>query len=551
MAKTKLFRNLNQILKQAQFLEQHSIRDHLVDEMLQEIAFRRERRDFLKKSLLVAGAAATAPLFQACQTISQKDWLGVDAPVVIVGAGAAGLAAAYTLMKEKVPFVLYEAATRVGGRILTVPNFNASKQFIEAGAELVDSNHETLIRLAKELHVELEDYESFDRGVEAELFYVDGKVRTSREMLFAVRPLVKKTRTLSQTLFANDLEATYTSGGKSAAFVRFDQMSLREYLQRIEMEDWARKIVEVAYVGELGLDADKQSCISFLQMFDQDLKDGFSIFGESDEAKRVKGGSSQLTNALAKAVGEQNIRLGYRLAEIRQKDSGLRLSFKTEGGTKEIVSRKVILALPLTTLRNVEGVFDLPMSETKKNYVKEIGYGTNSKYMISFQSRFWRKTSKLAPASTGAVFADLASQSFWETSRLQKGEQGIITNFTGGSFGAKIAQSDREQILTDFSKIYGDARKQLSGESFLMNWSKVPLIQGSYACLMPGQYASFWGTGKEPELGGQLIFAGEHVSEDFQGFMNGGYESGVQAASHFVKTVQSVQTSRRFRYKTA
>ena len=58
---------------------------------------------------------------------------------MIVGAGAAGLTAAWTLAKAGVPVVVYEASGRVGGRIWTFPGFNDDGQFIELGAELVDS----------------------------------------------------------------------------------------------------------------------------------------------------------------------------------------------------------------------------------------------------------------------------------------------------------------------------------------------------------------------------------------------------------------------------
>lgn len=56
-------------------------------------------------------------------------------------------------------------------------------------------------------------------------------------------------------------------------------------------------------------------------------------------------------------------------------------------------------------------------------------------------------------------------------------------------------------------------------------WINNPYSKGSYSCPKPKQYTTIYGVNAEPELGGRLLFAGEHCSENFCGFMNGAIES--------------------------
>jgi monoamine oxidase len=69
-----------------------------------------------------------------------------------------------------------------------------------------------------------------------------------------------------------------------------------------------------------------------------------------------------------------------------------------------------------------------------------------------------------------------------------------------------------------------------SGLQRFMNWSKYRFALGSYSCLRPGHYTDFYGIEAQPELGGRLLFAGEHTSTAYSGFMNGAVESGLRAA---------------------
>ena len=67
------------------------------------------------------------------------------------------------------------------------------------------------------------------------------------------------------------------------------------------------------------------------------------------------------------------------------------------------------------------------------------------------------------------------------------------------------------------------------GNRMLMHWPSQKLAQGSYTCSQPGQYTTIYGAFAEAELGKRLVFAGEHCSADWSGYMNGAVHSGKQA----------------------
>ena len=72
-----------------------------------------------------------------------------------------------------------------------------------------------------------------------------------------------------------------------------------------------------------------------------------------------------------------------------------------------------------------------------------------------------------------------------------------------------------------------DQAAYLANSAVRQHWPTMPFALGSYACYRPGQ-AAF--SGSEGVAEGRLHFCGEHTSVDFQGYMEGGAESGARAA---------------------
>jgi monoamine oxidase len=213
------------------------------------------------------------------------------------------------------------------------------------------------------------------------------------------------------------------------------------------------------------------------------------------------------------------------------------VSIEQDGKTHEEFASQVICTLPFSVLREVDGLDQLGLSAVKLDGIRNWGFGTNSKIMLETKTRPWRENGHAAPASSGSIYSDCASQAFWETTRMQGGTHGILSNFLGGKAGAV---ADRDTItrlaLPDLARIHPGIENQFV-KGVVHNWLKVPTARGSYSCLRPGQYLRFFGAGGEAELGGQLLFAGEQASIESSGYMNGAFETGIDAANKAIKAL--------------
>ena len=101
------------------------------------------RRHFLQTSAW--GSAALA--LSSCSSLDRYfmgDSRNLDSEVIILGGGAAGLAAAYALKKRKIPFRLFEASSRIGGRVQTLRLFPEGEPVAELGAEFFENHHKLI-----------------------------------------------------------------------------------------------------------------------------------------------------------------------------------------------------------------------------------------------------------------------------------------------------------------------------------------------------------------------------------------------------------------------
>ena len=305
------------------------------------------RRQFLAKSAL--GLAGT--LF-AAGTVCAGNPAVPEESIAIIGAGAAGLTAAFRLIQAGAKVELFEGSRRIGGRMFTQDRFippdlnDGQPMFCELGGELVDSNHKDLIELATELGVQIQELKSGDSGVE--YYYFEGKIRTDRELIPAFEPLAKQLAQDAEEL--TDKEGNYTEKAR-----KFDRISLDDYLKsfKAKVEPWVLHLLDVAYEIEYGRATKEQSALNLIEYLSPDTTGGFKMYGESDESKRIKGGSSRLIEALEKAIaGKVKIHTRHKLTAIAKDARGkVRLTFDTPDGRQQLTFSKVICALPFTMLR--------------------------------------------------------------------------------------------------------------------------------------------------------------------------------------------------------
>jgi monoamine oxidase len=479
------------------------------------------RREFVKGALAL-GAASLVP---GCKG-GGKD----GAPrIAIVGAGIAGLHAAHVLAKGGLKAEVFEAGARAGGRILTMRNIVAEGMHSEAGGEFIDSSHEDMISLAREMGLELKDAlgPEFSELID-NAWHFGGRLRSEAEVAAAVRDFTPALQADIDSL-PEDISA-----GTTGMAADLDRLSLEEYLDKRGVTGWFRDLIIAAYVAEFGLDAGEQSCLNLLTLVSFDVSGGrFEVFGSSDERFRIAGGNQGLTDALARRY-ESSLRLNHRLEAVSPDGEGFRLSFQGPGGAAEKRADVVILALPFTLLRSVDFRVELPA--IKRKAIADLGYGTNSKLFLGFSTRPWR-----AAGYAGNFFTDGPIQSGWDHTKVQTGQPGGLTLFQGGTAGLALGKGGPVAQADAFSDalnaVFPGCKAARNGNVGAFHWPSYPLSLGSYSCYKPGQWTQM--AGAEGTAVGNLFFAGEHCSPEFQGYMNGGALTGRLAAEAILSKMKA------------
>ena len=523
-ARTPLFKSLHRLFALATIGNRRNAPP--VDELV-ELPVRSpvNRREFLRLSATVAVTVGAGSWLAGCAAPRTRP----HAPrIAIVGGGIAGLNAAYKLKQHGWPTEIYEPSRRTGGRMFTATNLLNPGLTTELGGEFVDSHHKEMFALAREFNLQWLDMQSpGEEKLVREAFYFDGTHHTEAQAVEAFRPLAGRIKADHDKLGAVvDFE---TEGGGS----ELDKLSLADYFDRIGAQGWMRKLLEVAFITEFGRECGEQSALNMIFMISTDLSAGkLALFGESDERYKVAGGNQRIVDELARRVRDQ-IHLEQKLVAIKSRDRGFTLTFDEDGRTNEVNADLVILTLPFTMLREVDLQIALPA--WKRRAIAELGYGMNAKLLLGMKKRLWRKQ-----GYAGNIFSDEPFQLAWDNSRLQGGAAGGFTCYTGGKGSEELKigtpHEQTQRMLAALEKPFPGMTAQFNGQAERFHWPTQPFTKASYACYRPGQWTTI--AGAEGRAVGNLFFAGEHCSLDFQGFMNGGAETGKQAATDLRKVLR-------------
>jgi monoamine oxidase len=189
----------------------------------------------------------------------------------------------------------------------------------------------------------------------------------------------------------------------------------------------------------------------------------------------------------------------------------------------------VVLCLPVTALRRVD--LDVAgLGARKRRCIEELGMGTNAKLLLQF-----RRHLSHYDRFNGEFYDEDVDT--WDSSIGEPGRPGLLTVFSGGSYGAAQrgrgphGPAPRPRVTTALTKVdraVPGLAAGFDGDAWLDHWASDPWTQGSYAAFEPGQFTRYRGFVGRPE--GRLLFGGEHTALAAQGFLDGAVASGERCA---------------------
>jgi monoamine oxidase len=198
----------------------------------------------------------------------------------------------------------------------------------------------------------------------------------------------------------------------------------------------------------------------------------------------------------------------------------------------------VVLAVPFAVLATVDYA-QAGFDSLKLQAIAEQGRGHNGKLQLQFDQRRWLGPGPWPGKANGSSYSDTGYQASWEATRAQGGVPGILVLYSGGSVTEAMRTTEPFATASN-ARVRQDAETgliQLAPVFPGLHWNgkatqslphKSPFFRASYSFYERGQYTTF--AGYEAVRQGGVLFAGEHTSTDFQGFMEGGAEQGKRAA---------------------
>ena len=182
-----------------------------------------------------------------------------------------------------------------------------------------------------------------------------------------------------------------------------------------------------------------------------------------------------------------------------------------------------------------------------RRFIQEVDLGANEKVIAGFAERVWRQ----ADGFVKEAWTDLGFAEVWDaTQRQRQREDGALTFFVGGreveAVQAGSATEQLERMLPPFAHFVPGAEEAATGQVVRTHWTKSRRTRGGYTSFQPGQLTRFgdWLWIESDNLEerqevhvGNLVFAGEHVSDEFYGFMNGAAQTGRLAAEFVLRQI--------------
>ncbi len=381
----------------------------------------------------------------------------------------------------------------------------AHRQHAEAGADLIEEEQEHVTDLAR--HLGLRPV----RILRQKFGYYGPDARRVRRIqsgpgAFGTLPK-KLTREIEDFQLAEER-------WDSAVAAKLARRSVAEWLDDIRAPSNLRAGVR-AFRGFFLADPEDLSLLAIVEQF------ASGEFPGQGTIYRIADGNDHLATRAAKRLGGPLL-LNTIVRRITQRDSGVVMTVATGNRTSELSAAFVVCALPASTARDV--IFDPPLPQPQHEAIARLRYGCATRLLLQFDRRFWKVRGR--PVAFGT---DLPVGAVWDGNEQQRGPAAILSFLAGGQASRALQDLLRSGPGGVLKQIAWLGRPSNLLTTRTIAWDEDPWVRGGYAYFDP-TYDPLWRAWLSRPAG-RIVFAGEHTSIQWQGYMNGAIETGLRAAA--------------------
>jgi monoamine oxidase len=416
----------------------------------------------------------------------------MEADVIVLGGGVAGLAAAHRLGLAGRRVQLLEARGRLGGRIHTLED---GGEPVELGAEFVHGEPTPLVEFCRMAGLEREAAR-------------EGRIRLSIRTERSMQPdWVGAERLLAR------LDPGRTPDRSVAEFLATDAADAAPSARRT-MTSYLESF-QAAAVGRLG-----ERGVARAERGEATASKG---------ASRIRGGYGALVRALIERLAPSvRVELGAEVRRVRWSDAGVEVETAWQGATRWWRARHAVVSLPLGVLQAEAVAFEPPLERDAA--LARLEPGTVVRVALRFRRRWW-------PAELGFAFVADAPRVWWTPSETSR----TLTGWSGGPGADELRTSDADGIrsaaVAALAFGFGRDGAELEGELEVVHWhdwTADPYSRGAYASLGVGGVEAVEELALP--LGRTLYFAGEHTETTGEhGSVHGALATGFRAADEILR----------------
>src|ERR1700676_1048711 len=435
----------------------------------------------------------------------------------IVGAGLAGLSAAYELRKRGYSVSIFEASERPGGRTWAIHHV-VKGHVMDGGAELIGSNHPLWLNYADTFRLGFSDVVEYDNSP----ILLGKKLLSARQE----KTLLKQMGDAFDYISARakkivDPFAPWTDPQGPT----LDQRNVHDFVMGMSWPPLCRTAILQQLESDNGVQAKNQSLLGLLAMV---KGGGMERYWVDTEVYRCKRGTQALSFAFESALAGMDTSISYSNPVKGIDATGEKVKLQTEQIGTPLEFDDVILAIPPSTWPNISSWLPGDLSSFVGDPPQ---MGKNIKALMAFRSRYWKKQG-WAPSSTENGPVDQT----WETTEsYSKPDFGMVA-FSGAVHADQLSQLTdtvaQASVITSLERVYKETGANLA-EFELVNWPKKPWAMASYSFPNCGDIIR-WGPKFSKGYKDKVHFAGEHTCYAFTGYMEGALQSGYRLARKLV-----------------